>query len=412
MRLVAQMAVAALLLAACGGDDTTPTGSDASIDAPEGPDAGPDAEPADADVPDAPPMADAGVDQPVGAPCSTNGECAGGFCLNELMFGWPAGYCSNAACDLADPDNSCLPFGGDGICLDVGTAMMPQGLCFDLCDPALGDADCRALYMCTPLGDGRGVCVPRPVCGDGMVDPPEECEPPGTATCDDMCQGTGAAAIGAMCTTAADCSGDFCIDAWPGGYCSDLACDLGDPDNSCLPYGGDGLCVDVGDGMGGPYGACLDQCDPAMSGADCRAGYMCQDIGTGQGVCTPMPVCGDGTVTFPEECEPPGTPTCDSMCVGTGTAAVGEMCMGAGDCLGNYCLTDADGFMGGYCTFVGCDLADPSNSCLMYGGDGLCIDSGDGVTGICVDTCAPGPGACRMGYTCTMLGGGARACLP
>jgi hypothetical protein len=148
-----------------------------------------------------------------------------------------------------------------------------------------------------------------------------------------------------------------------------------------------------------------------MMGADCRAAYQCQDIGGGVGVCTPAPVCGDGTVTFPEECDPPSTPTCDAMCIGLGTAPVGEACTSAGDCAGNYCIADADGYPGGYCTFLGCDLADPTGSCLPYGGDGLCIDAGGG-TGACFDTCPPGPGGCRTGYTCTTLSPGVRVCLP
>jgi hypothetical protein len=217
---------------------------------------------------------------PIGAPCVDATTCAGDFCIADAD-GWPMGYCTEADCDLGDPENSCLPYGGDGLCLDVGDPGAPFGACFDRCDPA--SSDCRPQYMCQAIGGGYAVCVPAPVCGNGTVEQGEECEPPNTPTCDASCQGTGTAPIGDPCTAATDCAGNLCVteaDGWPGGYCSQMPCDLGAPDTSCLPYGGDGLCLDAGAGQG----VCVDQC---MNDVDCRAMYSCVNLGGGVRVCLP-----------------------------------------------------------------------------------------------------------------------------
>jgi hypothetical protein len=49
---------------------------------------------------------------------------------------------------------SCLPYGGDGLCLDTGGG---TGACFDQC---VNDMDCRSMYTCNNLGGGIRVCLP------------------------------------------------------------------------------------------------------------------------------------------------------------------------------------------------------------------------------------------------------------
>jgi hypothetical protein len=331
----------------------------------------------------------------VGAPCTGGIDCLGDFCIPD----WPGGYCTDLGCDLGDPVASCAAFGGDGICVDAGGTPA----CFDQCS---GDPDCRMGYFCLMIGMGTGVCIPEAVCGNGTVEMGEECEPPGTPTCDDMCQGLGGAPIGDPCTSAADCAGDACIPEpdWPMGYCTDIGCDPMDPVASCAPFGGDGYCYPT---MDAPL--CFDAC---VADGDCRAGYQCFSPAPGaQSVCAPlptMPVCGDGVIDPPEECEPPGTPTCDAMCQGLGMAPVGDPCTTAGDCAGSLCITDADGFPGGYCTDI-CDSTDPM-ACAAAGG-GLCLSTGPGGPELCFDECMTTPD-CRMGYTCTNIGMGNEICLP
>ncbi len=302
-------------------------------------------------VPEAAPGTD-----PVGAPCTTD-TCIGDFCIGEDQ-GWPGGYCTEYECDLGAPDTSCLEFGGDGVCYDVGDPGAPVGICLDRCDFAA--PDCRTGYECSDLGGGLTVCVP----GTPGTDP-----------------------VGAACASDT-CIGNLCITdtGWPDGYCTQTDCDLGAPDTSCLAYGGDGYCYDFGD-PGSPFGACLDTCDPAAP--DCRTGYECVDLGTGVAVCVPGAPAGD---------------------------PVGTACADETTCSGNYCILDADGWPAGYCTQTDCDLAAPDSSCLAYGGDGYCYDFGDPGSpfGVCLDQCDLAAPDCRSGYDCfdVGLGTGTGVCAP
>jgi hypothetical protein len=343
---------------------------------------------------------------PVGAACTGPEDCLGNGCASEAD-GFPLGYCTQVGCDVTMAATSCAPYGGDGVCIDVGEAT-PFTVCLDACDPNAAVSECRAGYYCQPGGPAGGVCFPAPECGDSVIEFPEECDPPDGAACDASCIGTGTDPIGADCASAADCAGNACIDemgAWPMGYCAHGGCDLGaDPEAACAAYGGDGICLDVSED-GDPFGVCLDQC---ASNADCRTGYFCQFAGGGVHICGPRPPCGDSTVEYPEECDPPNGTTCLAGCVGAGTQPVGATCTSAADCAGDGCFSMADGFTGGYCTDIDCDLtADPVTACAAAGGDGYCFDLGEGV-GFCLDQC----GSCRPGYSCMSVGGGVRICVP
>jgi hypothetical protein len=225
----------------------------------------------------------------VGAACAAAADCAGDYCF-PAADGWPGGYCSQLECDTTAPTTSCLPYGGDGFCVDVGDAGAPYGVCFDRCDPA--GTDCRTGYTCEDYGLGGasdGLCFPTPVCGNGIVESGEECEPPSTSTCTAACQGTGTAEVGAVCTSNVDCGGNYCFaaaDGWPGGYCSQIGCDLSAPKTSCLAWGPDAVCVNLG-GSATPVGGCLDGCKPMQN--NCRTGYACYPSGLGGSwVCYPQ----------------------------------------------------------------------------------------------------------------------------
>lgn len=150
-----------------------------------------------------------------------------------------------------------------------------------------------------------------PVCGDGTVTFPEECDPPNGTTCDancriilgpeaicddlndnDMdgyhdcidsdCKGTpacmpGAAPVGSVCMNHSDCAatgGDpICLYNWPSGYCSE-GCNINAPD---CPSGA--LCMQAGP----DEGLCVGTCN---TNADCRSGYACLDMGNGN-ICYP-----------------------------------------------------------------------------------------------------------------------------
>jgi hypothetical protein len=129
----------------------------------------------------------------------------------------------------------------------------------------------------------------QPLCGNGMLDANEECEPPNTATCDATCQ------------RVPDC-GDGFTDA-------PEACDP--PDGvSC-----NASCQLIACGDNVVEGQ--EECEPPNT-ATCDA------------TCQRVPDCGDGFVDAPEQCEPPSAGTCDADCTlivcGNGEIEAGEEC--------------------------------------------------------------------------------------
>ncbi len=153
-------------------------------------------------------------------------------------------------------------------------------------------------------------CKITPVCGDGTIDSPETCEPPNTNTCSATCQ--------TVIPTCGDGKVNQSIE-----QCDNGAANSDTTPNACRtnchnPSCGDGV-TDTG-----------EQCDPP-NGTTCSA--TCQHLATcGDGhvdpgeqcdppngttcssTCQTIAVCGDGVVTPPEQCEPPNTTTCDATC--------------------------------------------------------------------------------------------------
>jgi len=201
-----------------------------------------------------------------------------------------------------DPGEECEP-PGTSTCDDTCQRIPVCGDGFvdasEECDPPNG-VNCSA--NCTRLFCGDGVTTPaageecdppgpiNPVldctstcqlegCGDGDIDPGEECEPPSTSTCDATCQripicGDGHVDFPETCEP-------------PNTPTCDANCTTITP-----PFCGDGV-------VNQPS----EECDPP--GPTCNAN--CTNI--------TLPFCGDGSVNQPgEECEPPNTPTCSANC--------------------------------------------------------------------------------------------------
>jgi hypothetical protein len=154
------------------------------------------------------------------------------------------------------------------------------------------------------------------VCGNGILENVEECDPPDGVTCDANCDFAGppetncsdllddnydgltdcedptckalptctpgATPVGGVCSASSDCQANntdpVCIDqlqfGWPQGYCTEF-CDLST--NDCPASS---TCAPMLDGSGGT-GLCMASC---AVDADCRSGYTCADIG-GSKVC-------------------------------------------------------------------------------------------------------------------------------
>lgn len=153
-----------------------------------------------------------------GSHCTTNDECASGFCLGELETGWPQGYCTGACNTLisCDEGSECLFAGADPFCFKTCDPAAPAcesaQICLDI-DETLSvcaagctlTADCPTLGKCDILS---GYCVEPEDCadvvdndGDGLLDCEdsecaEECATNVDATC--------AAASAASTTNAGD----------------------------------------------------------------------------------------------------------------------------------------------------------------------------------------------------------------
>jgi hypothetical protein len=179
--------------------------------------------------------------EPVGAPCSSDAECAHGRCLQSDAFA--GGYCSTP--DNCQFDNHCPDEVSCSYSEDFGSVCMQR---------CRGDDECRDGYTCQDSS-----ASPFDVCAPYI-------EPTGL---DD----------GEPCQEDDECMGGTCIPhpRWPQGYCTTLDCDNRD---DCAREDHDNRCLIGGQG----YDLCVRMCDSA---ADCRDDYVCQPVGGGQGYCAP-----------------------------------------------------------------------------------------------------------------------------
>ena len=287
--------VGAFMAPACDGDDDGPSGTGTTTTTPGTGGAGGGTGGAGGGTGGAGGTITPGVD---GAPCMADGDCDGALCINEPEFGWPSGHCST---ECETPGDACA---NGGVCTFFGVCLVQCAAdpdcrdgytCQDVfedgttyCYPQCTDnAQCPEVGTCDP---NQGLCIgPEADCGDlsdNDGDDLIDCEDPTT------CQGTaactpGTGAVGTPCDANTDCAatgGDpACFSdagaGWPMGYCTEFC----DPvANDC---GAGSTCVDAGLESGS--GLCLDVC---VTAADCRAGYICDEIAGGM-FC--MPECTD-----------------------------------------------------------------------------------------------------------------------
>jgi hypothetical protein len=184
-------------------------------------------------------------------------------------------------------------------------------------------------------------CVPpTPVaCGNGTLDPGEECDPPATGTCSADCKRIPVCGDGRV-------DGSEQCDPPASGTCSATCQTITVPTPRC------------GDGV---VNQASEQCDaPTLPTATCSA--TCQTI------TAPMPRCGDGVVNqASEQCDAPSLPTatCSATCQTIATETACDVCVR------NNCPADVAGCSG----LTGEDKADcealvaciDANACSVNG---------------------------------------------
>ena len=259
----------------------------------------------------------------------------------------------------------------------------------------------RATDHCDPYGDINAdfgdpePCQPNcktPACGDGIVDPGEECDD-GNDVNDDDCRndctipvcGDGIVDPGEQCDDGNDVNDDACRNDCTIPVCGDGIVDPGEQcddgndvnDDACrndctIPVCGDGI-VDPGeqcdDGNDVNDDACRNDCTiPVCGDGIVDPGEQCDD---GNDVnddacrndCT-IPVCGDGIVDPGEQCDD-GNDVNDDACrndctipvCGDGIVDAGEQCDDGNDVNDDACRND--------CTIPVCGdgIVDPGEQC-------------------------------------------------
>lgn len=378
--------------AAISEDGGTPQGSDAgaSLDANQPPPTGP--------------VCGDGVAER-GETC--DGDCPtacddGNACTNDVMSGAPE------TCDVACSAES------------IAACQDDDGCCPSMCD-AGSDNDCSAS------------------CGDGVLDPGETCDPPGS--CPIGCDDGDACTTNLMTGSANNCNVacsytqvTSCIDD---DGCCPSNCDS-TLDNDCSPSCGNGV-VEQGESCDGNCGTCND-------GNSCTVDSSTGSAGTCDLVCTNAAInsCTDDDGCCPSRCNANNDNDCGAMC-GNGTREAGEKC--DGDCPTacddmNSCTSDSlvgsAGSCNAECVFdpvtactnndgccaPGCNAANDNDCTAMCGNgavepgetcDGNCPSCDDGMactadsstgsaatcdltcTNTAITTCADGDGCCAPG---------------
>ncbi len=273
----------------------------------------------------------------LGDACKQHSDCASETCLAAQQHhhntGWIGGAC------VEECGASCK-----GRCLEVEGAQ----LCIKGCEE---DSECREGYLCE-----EAACLPNclggRLCTEGLsCQSSGRCEAPAEE-----------AAVGASCTEASGCMGDWCLE-WDGGYCSG-ACSA---DEEC---GEEGRCRVLGDEP-----LCLSTCEES-----CREGYLCEPAWQ---VC--LPDCRLGW-----DCGEEAECSTEGFCLLQGDALHGAPCQSPGECLGGLCLSEQEAWPEGSCSGGCLQNADCGEgaSCRMLGDDPLCFPN-----------CSEAEG-CREGYIC------------
>jgi hypothetical protein len=184
-----------------------------------------------------------------GDPCTSNTQCASGFCVDEICCNTECGGAEVLACQVCSVAAGAT---ADGVCtsLDDGTRCDDGVFCNGADSCFSGACAAHAGYPCRSRNDGDGDC--RESCDEIR----DDCTAPDddNVACEDgRCrQGLCARNPGGSCTSSEQCRHGNCLDG--------LCC----------------LAADCGAYRCGPGGSCLQTC---LSRNDCASGYQCASNG-------------------------------------------------------------------------------------------------------------------------------------
>ncbi|MCJ7507001.1 hypothetical protein MUP05_11140, partial [Candidatus Bathyarchaeota archaeon] len=249
--------------------------------------------------------------------CEANIKCDWcAQCIGKKVNTWLTGKCVNAGTDCGY--HCQVPYCGASCSQDSDCPCQPDGCVGnDYYDyPAYGDCpNCAGECVCN-TGTGAGQpcqptitindprCIPK-FCGDGKVDPPEECELPNTINNNNCLQST------------TECKDSKLGTRDSYGNCdSNCGCTYDNFEYSCVKDQCGATCDsndDCDDGNPHTEDSCLDSCS-------------CQHI--------LQPYCGDGIVNLQEQCELPSTLN-NNYCSQTTTGGCQGYKLGKRDALGN-----------------------------------------------------------------------------
>lgn len=206
-----------------------------------------------------------------------------------------------------------------------------RGATCDSLGLAVGTLKCTAECKLDTTGCGGK-------CGDGVVQPGEDCD--GTnldgKTCGSLVSTTATGTLG--CSSDCHFLTDACTEPPATGALTQ--CTVGAANTCAAPA----TCVATATGS-----FCLESCDPAGATAACGTGRYCEDVGGGKGACANVPPAGAGCTTrsgcttgnscIPTFLSASGAPisTCAPACPATevgkgrGSCSAGSSCVAVGD---------------------------------------------------------------------------------
>jgi hypothetical protein len=359
-----------------------------------------------------------------------SGHCADGVCCNIACQG------ACVACNLPGRLGTCMPVDSGkpdprGVCKDQGAATCGHnGTCDGVggCSNYARDTQCLQ-PSCTGnrlntsgTCDGLGTCRAPGVqdcepfrCADGECT--KSCQTDGDCAPGNVCN-SGSCGLkhpGAVCSSAAECASNYCVD----GVCCSTAC-TGACQTCALPTS-PGTCQLVAKDNADPHGICQDKGAPSCgTNGKCDGTGSCETYATGtkcaDQTCTNGVFTDQSTCNSTGQCVAPDSRSCAPyVCNGTqcfNVCATSDQCKSPNTCITNSCGLKGPGAVcsgtqecqagltcaQGYCCNSACSGA--CQSCALQGSLGTCTNVPVGQVdpaGMCQDK---GSSSCQTNGKC------------